>query len=37
MAWCYCDECKYKTDCKYYRKVITCPYLEKTQKFSQED
>ena len=29
MAWCYCDECKYKTDCKYYRKVITCPYLEK--------
>lgn len=28
MAYCYCDECKFKNDCKYYRKVIICPYLE---------
>lgn len=28
MARCYCDEYECKTDCKYYRKVITCPYVE---------
>lgn len=37
MTRCYCDECKCKTGCKYYRKVITCPYVEEIRKFRQED
>lgn len=28
MAYCYCDGCEFKNDCKHYRKVIICPYLE---------
>lgn len=28
MAWCFCDICDYKDKCKYYRKVVVCPYLK---------
>lgn len=28
MAWCYCDECEFKNDCRYFRQVIICPYVE---------
>lgn len=27
MAWCLCDECEYRKECKYYRKVVACPYM----------
>ena len=27
MAWCFCDFCDYKDKCKFYRKVVVCPYL----------
>lgn len=26
--WCFCDICDYKDKCKYYRKVVVCPYLD---------
>lgn len=28
MAWCFCDFCDYKDECKYYRKVVACPYMK---------
>lgn len=29
--YCFCDICEYKDKCKYYRKVVVCPYM-KTEK-----
>ena len=26
--YCFCDICEYKDKCKYYRKVVVCPYLK---------
>lgn len=26
--YCLCDFCDYKDKCKYYRKVVVCPYLK---------
>ena len=26
--WCFCDICDYKNRCKYYRKVVVCPYMD---------
>lgn len=38
MAYCYCDECKFKNDCTYYRKVIICPYVEDyTKPYSKDN
>lgn len=31
MAWCLCDECDYRKECKYYRKVVVCPYMVKEE------
>lgn len=31
MAYCLSDFCDYKDKCKYYRKVVVCPYI-KTEK-----
>lgn len=31
MAWCFCDICDYKDKCKYYRKVVVCPYIKKEE------
>lgn len=31
MAWCLCDECDYSKECKYYRKVVVCPYMVKEE------
>lgn len=31
MAWCLCDECEYRKECKYYRKVVVCPYMLKEE------
>lgn len=28
MAWCFCDICDYKDECKHYRRVVVCPYME---------
>ena len=28
MAWCFCDFCDYKDECKNYRKVVICPYMK---------
>lgn len=28
MAYCFCDICDYKDECKYYRKVVVCPYIK---------
>lgn len=28
MAYCFCDICDYKDECKYYRKVVACPYMK---------
>lgn len=28
MAYCLCDFCDYKDKCKYYRKVVACPYMK---------
>lgn len=28
MAYCLCDFCDYKDKCKYYRKVVVCPYMK---------
>ena len=28
MAYCFCDDCDYKDECKHYRKVIVCPYMK---------
>lgn len=27
MVWCLCDKCEYRKECKYYRKVVVCPYM----------
>ena len=32
MAWCFYDFCDYKDECKYYRKVVACPYIKKEEK-----
>lgn len=29
--YCFCDECDYKDECKYYRKVVACPYLKEEE------
>lgn len=29
---CFCDICDYKDKCKYYRKVVVCPYIKKEEK-----
>lgn len=26
--YCFCDICEYKDKCKYYRKVVVCPYMK---------
>lgn len=31
IMYCFCDICEYKDKCKYYRKVVVCPYM-KTEK-----
>ena len=31
MAWCFYDFCDYKDECKYYRKVVACPYIKKEE------
>ena len=31
MAWCFSDICDYKDKCKYYRKVVVCPYLKEEE------
>lgn len=28
MAYCFCDFCDYKDECKHYRKVVVCPYIK---------
>lgn len=28
---CLCDFCDYKDECKYYRKVVVCPYLKEEE------
>lgn len=28
MAYCFCDFCDYKDECKLYRKVVVCPYMK---------
>lgn len=28
MAFCFCDVCDYKDECKLYRKVVICPYMK---------
>lgn len=28
MAWCFYDFCDYKDECKFYRKVVVCPYMK---------
>lgn len=28
MAYCFCDICDYKDECKHYRKVVVCPYIK---------
>ena len=28
MAYRFCDDCDYKDECKYYRKVVVCPYIK---------
>ena len=28
MAYCFCDDCDYKDEGKYYRKVVVCPYMK---------
>lgn len=30
--WCFCDICDYKDKCKYYRKVVVCPYMDEEKK-----
>ena len=27
-AYCFCDFCDYKDECKHYRKVVVCPYIK---------
>lgn len=36
MAYCLCDFCDYKDKCKYYRKVVVCPYMKKEEKKMEE-
>ena len=31
MAYCFCDFCDYKVECKYYREVVVCPYLKEEE------
>ena len=31
MAYCFCDFCDYKDECKYYRNVVVCPYLKEEE------
>lgn len=31
MAYCFCDFCDYKDECKYYRKVVVCSYLKEEE------
>lgn len=26
--YCFCDICEHKDKCKYYRKVVVCPYMK---------
>ena len=26
--YCFCNICEYKDKCKYYRKVVVCPYMK---------
>lgn len=37
MAWCYCDECEFKNDCRYYRQVIICPYAIEGEEIAKEN
>lgn len=34
MVWCLCDECDYRKECKYYRKVVACPYMVKEENYN---
>ena len=36
MAYCLCDFCDYKDECKYYRKVVACHYMKKEEKKMEE-
>ena len=33
MAYCLCDFCDYKDKCKYYRKVVVCPYIKEEETY----
>ena len=29
--YCFCDFCDYMDECKYYRKVVVCPYMKEEE------
>lgn len=37
MAYCLCDFCDYKDKCKYYRKVVVCPYLKEEEQYMNQE
>ena len=36
MVYCFCDICDYKDECKYYRKVVVCPYIKTEEQLWQQ-
>ena len=32
MMYCLCDNCDYKDECKFYRKMVVCPYMKQKNK-----